>query len=221
MNIRNAALALCLLLPVTAQAGEQHPTGINAEIRQSLKEARQEVGADLAEARLELTTGNLRIDNSLQFASRDDTASRHADSALPRAEITPQGDLLIEGKAQAIDAGQREQLLAYRGQVVKIAMTGIDIGQRSAEAALDAVGESSWVGLLFNAMSGRLERRVERVVRQQVEPAVSGICRQLPAVMASQQRLASSLPQFRPYANLEPDDIQDCKNMIQEEFASL
>lgn len=217
MNIRNVALALSLLLPIVAQAGEPTATGINAEVRQEMSDARKEVRAELAKAKLELATENLRIDNSLQFAGEDDDTS----DELPEAEITPQGDFLIEGKAQAIDAEQRRQLLAYRGQVVGIATTGIDIGQRAADAALDEVGDSSWVGLLFNAMSGRLERRVEQVVRQQVEPAVRGICRQLPAVRASQQQLAASLPQFRPYATLEAGDVEDCENLIQQEFASI
>ena len=218
MNIRNVALALSLLLPVAAQAGEPTTAAdINAEVRQEMGDARKEVRAELAKAKLELATENLRIDNSLQFASGDDATS----DPVPRAEITPKGDFLIEGKAQAIDAEQRRQLLAYRGQVVGIATTGIDIGQRAAEAALDEVGDSSWVGLLFNAMSGRLERRIERVVRQQVEPAVRGICRQLPAVRASQQQLASNLPQFRPYATLEPGDVEDCESLMQQEFASI
>ncbi|WP_036208126.1 hypothetical protein [Novilysobacter arseniciresistens] len=218
MSIRNAALTLCLLLPLVAQAGEEaSPAGIGEEVSRELGEARREVAADLAEARLELTTGNLRIDNGLQFGHHDNT---DADPPV-RAEITPQGDLLIEGEAQAIDAGQRRQLLAYRGQVIGIALAGIDIGQRTADAALAEVENSSWIGLLFGAMSGRLERRIEHVVKQELEPAMHDLCRQLPAVMASQQQLATSLPQFRPYATLESGDVDDCENMMQEEFASL
>jgi hypothetical protein len=82
------------------------------------------------------------------------------------------------------------------------------------------VGNGSWVGLLFSAMTGSLERRVERVVKQEIEPGVRGICRQLPAMMASQQRLSASLPQFRPYATLEADDVANCENEIRNEFAS-
>ena len=69
-------------------------------------------------------------------------------------------------------------------------------------------------------MTGNLERRVERVVKQQIEPAVRGICRQLPAMMDSQQRLSASLPQFRPYATLEADDVANCENEVRNEFAS-
>ena len=74
---------------------------------------------------------------------------------------------------------------------------------------------------MFGAMSGSLERRIERLVYEEVGPAVRGICKQLPRVRASQQRLATSLPQFRPYATLDADDIEDCDSNVRDEFASL
>lgn len=217
MNVANAALTLCLMLPLAAHAGEPDPadTGIGAEVSRELGEARREVAADLAKARHEMQTGNLRIDNSLRFTRKDDA------NTPVRAEITPQGDLLIEGEAQPIDNAQRRQLLAYRGQVVGIALAGIDIGQRTADVALAEVEDASWVGLLFGAMSGRLERRIEHIVKQELEPAMREICRQLPAVRTSQQQLASSLPQFRPYATLEAGDVEDCEATMHKEFASL
>jgi hypothetical protein len=213
--LRTTTLCLCLALPLAAQARPASP-GIQDELHQDLADARRDVRTDLAEAREELQTGNLRLDNSLRFARNH---GEPVSTDLPRAEITPQGDLLIEGEAQQIDAAQREQLLAYRGQIVAIALVGIDIGQKSADAALDAV-DGSWVGLLFSAMTGRLERRIERIVNEQVQPAVVAICRQLPAVMDSQQQLASSVPAFRPYANLEADDVEDCESEVRHEFAS-
>lgn len=214
-DVRILVFALLASTPLFgAQAHDRHP-GMNAEIRQELADARKEVRIDLAKAKRELDTGNLRLGDSLRFGRQDRT-----DASLPRAEITPRGDFLIGGKPQAIDAGQRRQLLAYRGQVIGIAKTGIDIGQRSAEAALDAVGNGSLFGLVFGAMTGSLEHRVERVVRQEIEPGVRGICRQLPALLDSQQRLASSLAPFRPYATLEADDVNDCEKQVRSEFAS-
>lgn len=213
--LTTTALCLCLALPLAAQArpsGSDDRTGIH----QDLADARKEMHADLAEARRELETGNLQLNDSLAFSSHH----RHDKSrSAIRAEITPAGDLLIDGKAQEIDADQRQQLLAYRGQVVAVALSGIETGQVAAEAALDAV-DGSWIGLVFGAMTGSLERRVERVVKQQVEPTVLAICRQLPELMESQQQLASSLPQFRPYATLEPRDIEDCEDEVRNEFAS-
>ena len=111
-------------------------------------------------------------------------------------------------------------MLVYRGQVIDVAKAGFDIGQRSAEAALDAVGNGSWLGLVFGEMTGSLERRVERTVKQQIEPQVRSLCRQIPALRNSQQQLAASLPQFRPYATLEADDVAACENDIRREFAS-
>ncbi|QIL20712.1 hypothetical protein [Thermomonas sp. HDW16] len=215
-RIRILSIALLACTPLfTAQATDK-PTGIGSEIRQEMAEARKEVRIDLAKAKRELETENLRVDNSLQFGSNN---SKRTTKDLPQAEITPQGDFLIAGKQQAIDAGQRRQLLVYRGRVIEVAKTGIDIGQRSAEAALDAIGNGSLMGLMFGAMTGSLERRVERIVKQEIEPAVRSICRQLPALRASQQSLASSLPQFRPYATLEADDVADCEKDVRNEFA--
>lgn len=218
MNRRMCTVAAVLLASAPlfgAQAGDKD-TGISGEIRQDLAEARREVRVDLAKAKRELDTENLQLgERRLKFGK-----DGRADSRLPRAEITPQGDFLVEGKPQSIDAGQRRQLLAYRGQVIGIAKSGIDIGQRSAEAALDAIGNGSVVGLMFGAMTGSLERRVERVVKQHIEPGVRGICRQLPALMSSEQRLASSLPKFRPYATLEADDVANCEDQVRNEFAT-
>ena len=212
--------ALSLLLPLAAQAQPPRSadTGITAEIRRELGDARKEVRAELAKAKRDLDTGDLQLQDSLQFGKQAKAKRTAAEKAA--AAITPQGDLLIDGKPQEIDAGQRRQLLAYRGLVVEIAKVGIDIGQKSADAALDAV-DGSWVSLMFGAMTGSLERRIERTVREQVEPGVRGICRMLPRVMDSQQRLAASLPQFRPYATLERDDVADCENNVRREFASL
>lgn len=221
MKTRNLlAIALLAAAPLfTAQAADGN-TGIGGEIRQELANARKEVRIELAKAKQELDTGNLRLDNGFQFGAHDTSKSKRAKADLARAEITPRGDLLIDGKVQAIDAGQRRQLLAYRGQVIMVAKAGIDVGQRSADAALAALGEGSWVGLLVGAVTGSLERRVERVVKQEIEPAVRGICRQLPAMMDSQQRLSASLPQFRPYATLEADDVANCEKDFRNEFAS-
>ncbi|HQX91114.1 MAG TPA: hypothetical protein PKX50_01385 [Thermomonas sp.] len=222
MSLRIAALPLLvacsLLVPAQANAHPASDTGIQADVQHSLAEARKEVRADLAQARRELDTGNLKVDGNFQFGRHHDAAGKSA-SQLPTAEITPQGDFLIGGQMQPIDTNQRRQLLAYRGLVVEVAKIGIDIGQKSSEAALDAVG-GSWLGLMVGAMTGSLERRVDRVVREQVEPGVRGICRLLPKVRNSQQQLAGSVPQFRPYANLDANDVEQCESDIRREFAT-
>src|SRR5690606_29384497 len=133
-----ATLAACLALPMAAQA-RPADLGISDEIARELADARKEVRVELAKAREELETGNLQLDHSLRFGNRD-----HRDEAdLPKGEITPAGDLLIDGEAQPVDAAQRQELLAYRQQVIGIAIAGMEVGQEAADAALDGVG-GSW-----------------------------------------------------------------------------
>jgi len=211
---------LLLALPFAAPAASAS-SDIGTEISQEMAEARLELRAEMAQAREELRTGNLELDNSLSFSGKDHKGDRHRrNKDLPPAEITPQGDLLVDGKPVDVDARQRQQLLAYREQVIAIALSGIDIGERGAEAALDMM-DRSWVSLVFGALTGSLERRVERMVKQQIQPAVMAICAGLPAVMASQQRLASTLPAFQPYANLEQADVDNCERDVRSEFAAL
>ena len=209
---------LASLLPLAVQTVNAGDARIDNEISADLADARSEVRTELAAARRELDTGNLQLGDSLRFGTSDARAS-HADRALPRAEITPQGDFLIEGRAVAIDRHQRQELLLYRGEVIAIAKAGIDIGERSAQAALDAVDRGLF-SLMFGAMTGSLERRIERTVRETVEPGVRQICLSLPALRDRQQRLSATLPAFRPYATLEADDVEDCENEMRREFAS-
>ena len=209
---------LASLLPLAVQTANAGDTRIDNEISADLADARSEVRTELAAARRELDTGNLQLGDGLRFGTSDARAS-HADRALPRAEITPQGDFLIEGKPVAIDRYQRQELLLYRGEVIAIAKAGIDIGERSAQAALDAVDRGLF-SLMFGAITGSLERRIEKTVRETVEPGVRQICLSLPALRDRQQRLSATLPAFRPYATLEADDVEDCENEMRREFAS-
>ena len=209
---------LASLLPLAVQTANAGDTRIDNEISVDLADARSEVRTELAAARRELDTGNLQLGDSLRFGTSDARAS-HADRALPRAEITPQGDFLIEGRPVAIDRQQRQELLLYRGEVIAIAKAGIDIGERSAQAALDAVDRGLF-SLMFGAITGSLERRIEKTVRETVEPGVRQICLSLPALRDRQQRLSATLPAFRPYATLEADDVEDCENELRREFAS-
>ena len=209
---------LASLLPLAVQTANAGDTRIDNEISADLADARSEVRTELAAARRELDTGNLQLGDSLRFGTSDARAS-HADRALPQAEITPQGDFLIEGRPVAIDRHQRQELLLYRGEVIAIAKAGIDIGERSAQAALDAVDRGLF-SLMFGAITGSLERRIEKTVRETVEPGVRQICLSLPALRDRQQRLSATLPAFRPYATLEAEDVQDCENELRREFAS-
>lgn len=210
-----SAAVLIALLPLAAPSVQAAPPSVRSEIRADMDDARREVRTEMAKARAELETGNLSLGDGLHFGKGD----KRKDGADPaKAEISPKGDFLIDGKPVPVDARQRQQLLAYRGQVIDIARIGIEAGERAAMAALDAT-DVSLFSLIMGGFSGSLERRIERTVKTHIEPMVRQICRRLPDVLASQQQLAASLPQFRPYADLESDDVQDCEREMRQELA--
>jgi hypothetical protein len=145
---------------------------------------------------------------STELASKNITISNDDDSA-PKAEITPQGDFLIAGKPVPLTPTQRKEMLAYRGQVIEIARAGIAIGRQGATLGINAASE---------AIAGAFSGESEQQVRQRVEARTSGIrqaaakiCDRLPALRASQQKLATDVPAFKPYADLTPEKIDECR----------
>lgn len=175
----------------------------------------------IAQARKELHEGNLvvggehRIDVAVggwKFKSDAD-----AKDLRPRAEITPQGDLLVEGKPVAVTPEQRTLLLAYRDEVIKVADTGLAIGSKGADLAGKAVGEA--IGAIFGGDTKAMEQRVEAEA-DKLKQEAKVICTQLPALLATQQQLAASLPAFQPYATMTQEDVDDCADDLQDERPS-
>ena len=126
-NPRPFVLAL-LLVCIPALGACSNPTTtdpatsrIEASVVDSMKEARRDVRKHVNERNIQLSAD---------------------DDSLPRAEITPAGDLLVGGKKVAIDASQRALLMQYRGQVADIAGAGAEIGLQGAELATKAMGEA-------------------------------------------------------------------------------
>jgi len=69
-------------------------------------------------------------------------------------------------------------------------------------------------------LTGSLERRVERTVERNIQPMVLQICHRLPQLRDSQQALAASVPDFRPYATLDSDDVENCERDIRKDLAA-
>jgi len=152
-----------------------------------------EVTGAIEKARQKLDKGNISV-------SGDHAA---------KAEITPAGDLLIDGRTVAITPEQRKLLLEYRAHVVGVASAGMDIGVQGATLAAKAVGEA-----LRGAITGDTESIEQRVEEQAagVKDAALRLCDHLPAMLASQQKLAAALPEFEPYATMTQADIDECRS---------
>lgn len=211
MHLRATAVLLAALSPLAAHAGT-----VRGDVARDLDEARAEVRAELAQERAKLQSENLSLGDGLHFGKEGRHEAAHR-RTVPEAEITPAGDFLVDGKAVAIDAAQRRQLRDYRAQVITVAGTAIDAGERAAMLAIDAT-DVSLFRMFVGAMTGSLERRVKSTVAREIQPAVLQICRSLPRLRDSQQALAATLPEFRPYATLEEDDIEDCERDVRNDL---
>jgi hypothetical protein len=214
-TIRTTLLtAMLVVLPLAGACSKQEPP---AEAASAASETKgliaRAVEKEIAKARKELTEGNISIGgdgisikvNGKHYSGKDN---------LPKAEITPQGELLIEGKPVATTPEQRALLLEYRGQVIGIAETGMVIGAKAADMAGAAITES--LGAIFSGNTDAIEKKVEAEAEKIKSEAIE-ICRQLPAMLETQQRLSASLPEFAPYANMDQSDIDDCVEDIAEE----
>ncbi|MEG2806327.1 DUF2884 family protein [Stenotrophomonas sp.] len=196
MNTRLLLPALLLCLPLAAcgnhDADKAAPATGKAD---SPSAATSSVGKSVQEAtdraRAELAKKNISVSNG------------HQD----KAEITPQGELLINGKTVTTTAAQRALLLDYRKQVEALAGAGMDIGVAGANLGVSAAGEAL-KGILSGDTQG-IEARVNAEASK-IEAQAKKLCELMPAMMAKQQVLAAELPAFQPYATMDQSDIDDC-----------
>ncbi|RPD88583.1 hypothetical protein [Luteimonas sp. 100069] len=133
----------------------------------------------------------------------DDTRT----SGLPKAEISPAGDFLVDGKPVRIDDAQRELLLAHRANIIAIADVGITIGIQGARLGTEAAK-----GAITSALSGQFAEFEKRMEAEgaKIEAEAERLCDRLPALLASQQALAAALPAFQPYATMDANDVEEC-----------
>jgi hypothetical protein len=176
----------------TSDTSEKTSSGLSGQIHEAMQKAKQE-----------LATKNIDVNSvHINDGHRGDRDSR------PRAEITPQGELLIAGKKVAATPPQQTLLLDYRKQIVGIAESGMDIGAQGADLGLHAAREGVW-----GALTGKSDKDIEAAIRPQtdkIKAAAAGLCQRLPDLLSSQQKLAAAMPEFRPYATMQQKDVDDC-----------
>lgn len=161
-------------------------------------------------ARKDVLAGNISLTNNFSLGingSHVKFGDDNADPNRPEAELTPQGELLIAGKPVAADASQQALLKRYRGQIEQVALAGLEIGAQGADLAGKAMGEA--LAGLFGGDPDAVEKRIESEAAG-IKVAATALCKQLPVMYETQQALAASMPEFKPYATLELKDIDDC-----------
>jgi hypothetical protein len=147
-----------------------------------------------AELRQELATENLTLDND--------------DGKLPKAELSPSGELLIDGKAVPLDARQQAIALDYRSQMAGVALAGAEVGLQGAALAKIAMKEAAKA--VFGGNQAEMEARIEAEA-EGVKTAALALCGRLPELLASQTRFAEAVPEFVPYARMTQKDIEECE----------
>ncbi|CAQ46632.1 hypothetical protein V3O09_05015 [Stenotrophomonas maltophilia] len=193
MNLLRLLPATLLCLPLIACGGTS--SAPDKSVGKSVAEATSGVGQTVKEAmddaRKDIAQGNIKISADKQ----------------PRAEITPDGRLLIAGEEVAANDVQRRHLQEYRGHVVAVAMAGMDVGLAGAKLGANAAGEA--LKGIFSGDSEGVEKRINAEAAK-IEAQAKRICDRLPAMLASQQALARELPAFKPYATMDQSDVDDC-----------
>lgn len=184
---RNTLLASALALAMFASTGCSEVQQAASEARQGIEQATAQAGnaaAAIEEARRKLHEGNLSLGG---------------DGNLPKAELTPQGDLLINGLALPMTEAQREAALAYREKLLAVTDAGMAIGTQGAAIASQAVGQA--VGGLLGGSVEAVTQQVEAGT-QKIEASAQALCQQLEALKAAQSQFATVMPEFAPYAQV-------------------
>lgn len=181
------ALALTLALAGTA-CGEQ----ARSTAQQIADETRQGVA--------EATAAGGEVDKALAEASRklhEENLSLQVEGVGPKAELTPQGDLLIDGNAVPFTDEQRDAALAYRKEVLAVADAGMAIGRQGAAIGGEAAALA--IESIFGGNPDGAEARIEAEAKK-IEAAALALCDQVEGLEAAQERLTALVPEFAPYA---------------------
>ena len=207
MRIFFHAIALAALLPLTACGKNDPPytpastdaaanppadTALGRKIQQAMTRASEK-----------LATENISIGGKYHDGIRVGADGQK----LPRAEITPRGDLLIDGKAVAVTEVQRKLLLEHRANLIAIAQAGIAVGMQGADLGVKAA--TGALKSVFSGNTDEFEKRMEAEGKR-IETEANKICARMPALLASQNALAAAMPEVRPYATMDESDIEDC-----------
>ncbi len=158
------------------------------------------------------------IAESAKAEIREEMATKNLDigegaTGLPRASLSPQGDLVIDGKTVAISEQQRASLLAYRTQLAGVAQAGAEVGLQGAAIATTAMKEAARAALTGDKTT--VEERMKGPT-EAIKASAQALCDRLPGLLESQRAAAQAVPEFRPYATMDETDIEECSAEIDE-----
>ena len=186
------AVALLVALMSTACTEEARQTA--AETKATVAEATAEGGTidqAFAEAREKMQTENLTLS---------------AGDASAKAELTPEGDVLINGVALPMTAEQRAAALAYRAELLAIGEAGMAMGREGMDIAGDALALAAKG--VFGGDTSASEAAIEAKGKA-MEAAGLALCERVQGLALAQERLSTLVPELKQYAKAIDIDA-DC-----------
>jgi hypothetical protein len=151
------------------------------------------------------------ISDAARKIDNENITIRSDDGTARKAEITPKGDLIIDGKPVTLDESQRRLLLDYRARVSDIAQAGAAVGAAGAELAGRAVTEA--IGSIFNGNPDEVGKRVEAQA-DGIKQAARKLCDRVPALREAHRKVVAAIPEFAPFAEMNQDDSDKCHQEI-------
>lgn len=204
-TIRLSVIALALAATGLVACGGSNNTDANQTSGNPQTVLGRSVDRAMSKAREELHRDNLDIS---QIPISIDGRTNEADANLPKAEITPAGDFLVQGATVDITEQQREMLLAYRSQAIAMIEAGMAIGVSGADLGMRAVTEVAKG--IFSGNPDSIKENIEGQA-EAIKTQARALCLALQPMYQSQQALAQSLEAFKPYATLNAESAQKCE----------
>ena len=214
-----ALLSLALAAPLAACGQSDHAASGSRDAASDAPSATSssfiadQVKHGIDQAKRELATRDINL-NDVHVTHGENADAKDSDNR-PQAAITPQGDLVIAGKTIPASPEQHAMLVDYRQQIIGVAEAGMDIGASGAALGTQAAKEA-----IFGALSGKSGDEIEAHIKPQAEKIKSDalkLCARLPEMLATQQKLAAAMPEFRPYATMTQKDVDDCGKDVEND----
>jgi Protein of unknown function (DUF2884) len=134
-------------------------------------------------------------------------------SGAPTATVDQQGQLVVDGKAVAVNDAQHALLQRYNGTALKMHDDAIATGKAGAETATKALGAVA--GKLTGADSAEETRQKAEAAAKDVQQAAAKICDDLADMKSAQDELANQLEAFKPYGQALSDrNVEGCRKSL-------
>jgi len=125
----------------------------------------------------------------------------------PDAIVSSAGELSIAGKPVSVNQPQKDLLARYFATAQALQKDGFATGMAGASTAMTALGS------VFNGLTSGNTDQIGKDVEAKaakVEAAASKVCADVSELATTQDALAATLQEFKPYALITPQTIDKC-----------